>query len=72
MTNKNMKITLVHFISVESKPKLEEGCKDYEDICEKWVRYGQCSKHYDARKYCPKSCRICGKLPTVEPPKLST
>ena len=59
------------FISVEFKPKLEEGCKDYEDICEKWVRYGQCSKHYDARKYCPKSCRICGKPPTVKPPVLS-
>ena len=61
----------IFLLLVEFKPKLESGCKDYEDICAKWVRYGQCRKHYDARKYCPKSCRICGKLPTVEPPVLS-
>jgi len=59
-------------ISVPLKPKLEPGCKDYEPtVCKKWAEYGECKRTNDARKYCPKSCRICGdKKPTIEPPSL--
>ncbi|XP_066933196.1 zinc metalloproteinase nas-15-like [Clytia hemisphaerica] len=55
----------------QQKPKIEPGCRDYEDMCNRWVEFGECRKSADVRNYCPKACGMCGdKMSTKIPPKL--